>query len=154
MVIREMKENDKAQIVPLAVRLNRTDVVGVNDFTSFRRKQETLLNETLTDPSFTIYVAKEEEAVVGYIALREHMHYFTEEKQGYVAALVVASEHEGKNVGKRLLAKGEQWAKDHGYTYLKLEVFGANKRAISLYQKAGYQVETCSMIKELNRDGV
>ncbi|MFP7332852.1 GNAT family N-acetyltransferase [Shouchella clausii] len=89
--------------------------VGVNDFTSFKQKQETLLNETLTDPSYTIYVAKEEEAVVGYIALREHLHYFTEEKQGYVAALVVASEHEGKNVGKRLLAKGEQWAKDHGY---------------------------------------
>lgn len=45
----------------------------------------------------------------------------------------------GKGLGKKLLAKLEQLAKDKGSTYLRLEVKVSNKKAIMLYEKSGYR---------------
>ncbi|MEU4695223.1 GNAT family N-acetyltransferase [Actinoplanes sp. NPDC023714] len=51
--------------------------------------------------------------------------------------------------GRALLTAGEQAARDRGATAIELNVFGANTRAIRLYESAGYTVTTQQMRKPL-----
>ncbi len=54
-------------------------------------------------------------------------------------SLAVSKKSRGKGLGKKLLHKLEQLAKDKGCTYLRLEVKASNAKAISLYKKSGYR---------------
>lgn len=54
-------------------------------------------------------------------------------------SIAVDHKYRGKGLGKKLLQKLEQVAKDEGSTYLRLEVKATNEKAISLYKANGYR---------------
>lgn len=54
-------------------------------------------------------------------------------------SLAVDQKYRGQGLGKKLLLKLEQVAKDEGSTYLRLEVKATNERAIALYKASGYR---------------
>ncbi len=57
--------------------------------------------------------------------------------------LAVAQEMRGRGVGTALLAATEDYARDHGFESVQLEVTDTNPRARSLYERVGYEaVET------------
>jgi ribosomal protein S18 acetylase RimI-like enzyme len=52
-------------------------------------------------------------------------------------------------VGRALMAKAEDWAREHGYGWLTLSVFGQNVRARELYERLGYGEDIIRYVKEL-----
>lgn len=59
----------------------------------------------------------------------------------------------GAGHGRALLAAAEEIVRSHGIGRLELNVYGANGRAVRLYQAAGYEVVTQQMRKSLCPDG-
>jgi RimJ/RimL family protein N-acetyltransferase len=55
--------------------------------------------------------------------------------------MAVLHEHQQRGIGRRLLDTLEAWAVDNGITRLELTVMSHNRRAITLYQNAGYVPE-------------
>jgi ribosomal protein S18 acetylase RimI-like enzyme len=88
-------------------------------------------------------------ARLGFIHLRPDISGLTLEEQGYVNALAVTAEAEGRGAGRALLAAGEDWARECGYHHLTLETFGGNAHARAFYRRLGYEEETLKLVKVL-----
>lgn len=58
----------------------------------------------------------------------------------YVYDVVVAPEHRGRGHGRALMMAAERWARRRGASAVRLNVFGHNVVARSLYDKLGYVV--------------
>jgi ribosomal protein S18 acetylase RimI-like enzyme len=61
--------------------------------------------------------------------------------------LAIATEAEGKGVGKALMNAAEAWSKECGYRYLSLYVFGTNNHARKFYEKLGYDEDSLKLTK-------
>jgi GNAT superfamily N-acetyltransferase len=55
--------------------------------------------------------------------------------------MAVLHEHQHRGIGRRLLESLEVWAVGYGITRLELTVMSHNRRAINLYENAGYVLE-------------
>ena len=53
--------------------------------------------------------------------------------------LYLTEESRGKGLGKMLMEKSCEWARDFGYTYLYLETFEVLNSAVGLYNKIGFK---------------
>ena len=53
--------------------------------------------------------------------------------------LYVAKEARGTGLGKQLMEKSMSWAKSHGYTQMYLESMHELTKAVSIYEKVGFQ---------------
>lgn len=97
-----------------------------------------------------LFVAEDDAgAPVGFVHLQQVDDPFTGERNCHVADLAVASSHEGRGVGKALLAHAERWAREHRCRLLTLAVFPGNERARSLYASAGFDVDLLRLAKPL-----
>ena len=70
-------------------------------------------------------------------------------KAAYLFDLQIDPELRGKDYGRQALASFEQLARDMGARKVALNVFGWNRPARALYEKAGYQVTGIGMRKAL-----
>jgi ribosomal protein S18 acetylase RimI-like enzyme len=70
---------------------------------------------------------------------------------GFIYDIEIEEAHRGLGYGKSLLAAAEDAVRSHGVNTVELNVFGANTRAIRLYEGAGYTVVTQQMRKALAR---
>lgn len=100
-------------------------------------------------PETAILVAEDSGSPAGFVFLVTDRDYFTGEAHGHISDLVVSPEAEGRGVGRALLAASEEWASGRGYRFLTLNVFEENRRARTLYEKAGYTPEMTKFVKEL-----
>lgn len=75
--------------------------------------------------------------------------YFTQEKHGHLAILMVAEAGEGKGAGRALLAAVESWSAGQGHRFITLNVFAGNSRARAVYERAGYAQDTIRYLKTL-----
>jgi GNAT superfamily N-acetyltransferase len=109
---------------------------------------EEALASTGDDP--VVYVAEKNHEVVGFIHLHSVEDYYRRLRHGHVADIVVAVSAEGQGIGKRLLAEGEAWARRLGFDWLSISVFEANRRAVTVYEGAGFQRDIMRLIKPLS----
>lgn len=58
---------------------------------------------------------------------------------GELVKLYLSGEHRGKGLGKKLMEKCMDEAKEHGYLYLYLESIPALNDAVHLYEKVGFE---------------
>jgi GNAT superfamily N-acetyltransferase len=75
--------------------------------------------------------------------------YFTGDRHGHLAILIVSEAAEGRGVGQALLAAVERWAAARGYRLLTLNVFAGNARARTVYERAGFLPDTVRYAKAL-----
>jgi GNAT superfamily N-acetyltransferase len=87
--------------------------------------------------------------LLGAVYAEEATDYFTQEAHGHLGILVVAESAEGHGVGRALLAKVEEWARERAYRFLTLNVFSGNERARAVYERAGYRPDTVRYSKVL-----
>jgi GNAT superfamily N-acetyltransferase len=101
-----------------------------------------------TPASTHLFVAENGDAErLGFMHLQTRRDFFTGAQNCHIADLVVAAAHEGRGVGRALLAFADIWAKEHHCRHLTLGVFPANERARKLYEAHGFGVEILSMAK-------
>lgn len=104
------------------------------------------------DPDWAVFVAEDDGGRPrGFVHVHTATDYFTGEVYGHVSDLVVASEGEGRGVGRALMAAAEDWSVALGHRLLALNVFGDNHRARGLYERLGYRPDTTKMVKVLRR---
>ena len=88
---------------------------------------------------------------LGFVSLLTDRDYFTDLPCGHVADLVVVRSHQGRGVGRALLAAAERWAEAAGYPWLTLHVFEGNTRARRVYEQTGYVAEWTRMVKQVRK---
>ena len=109
-------------------------------------------NALLKDPEIVIYIA-EEEVPLGYVVLRfvrrienPFMHAWN-----YISIdqISVQPEHQGIGIGKALLARSEQTAREEGLDIIGLHSWGFNTDAHEFFYSQGYQIYNLRMWKQM-----
>jgi GNAT superfamily N-acetyltransferase len=101
-------------------------------FQDFEKELQTL-HKVYNPPSGCIILAKEDEQVLGCIALKPIGEGICEMKRLYVRPNA-----RGKALGKQLVEELIDFAKKVGYKTMKLDTISSLKEAIKLYQSKGF----------------
>jgi ribosomal protein S18 acetylase RimI-like enzyme len=81
----------------------------------------------------TVFFAEADGKLAGRIKMMKWWNRF-----GYVEDIVVNPEYRGLGIGRRLLERGIQWAREQGYPGVMLETQDNNVPACMLYQSCGF----------------
>lgn len=73
---------------------------------------------------------------------------------GWVYDIRVRTEYRGQGLGRALLTKAEEWARECGFPEIGLHVYGANKAAINLYLTQGFSINTTIMQKDITPENL
>ena len=86
-----------------------------------------------------IFVAEEDEALTGFLALRGYQP----RRKRHCAYVVIGvlQAYTGQGIGTALFKNAEAWAEERGVTRLELTVMTHNRAALTLYHKQGFVVE-------------
>ena len=90
-------------------------------------------------PHAAVFVAEAPEGIVGRLSLARDPH----PASPHVAdlGLMVSASHRRRGVGRVLLERAVEWARESGVTKLELHVFPHNEPAIRLYERFGFERE-------------
>jgi ribosomal protein S18 acetylase RimI-like enzyme len=88
--------------------------------------------------------------LAGFIWVGQSRSGFTGVVQAYILSVHVAEACRGQGLGRRLMARAEAWAREHGFTSIGLSVAAHNIGATKLYVQLGYQTETLRMSRDLD----
>jgi len=98
----------------------------------------------------TVLVAEDSHGtLLGFMHLCGEPDYYTRAECGHIADIVVKPDARGRGVGEALVAAGERWARERGYSLLTLNVFLENGPARALYERTGFHAETIRYVKAL-----
>jgi ribosomal protein S18 acetylase RimI-like enzyme len=97
-----------------------------------------------------LLVAEHADSIVGFIHVKTVTDYYTQRPVGHISDIVVASQAEGRGVGRALIAAAEDWARSRGYALMQLNVLVGNTAARSLYEHLGYAAEWLKYVKPLS----
>jgi ribosomal protein S18 acetylase RimI-like enzyme len=107
--------------------------ININlDFQHFE-EELTDLPKMYSLPQGGIILAKDQESVVGCVAIRR-----INEREGELKRMYVAPEYQNKGFGKTLLQKALMLARECNYEKVKLDTLNYMSAAIHLYQQAGF----------------
>ncbi len=87
---------------------------------------------------------------VGFIWVGQSRSGFTGVIQAYILSVHVIEACRGQGLGRLLMLRAEDWARENGFTSIGLSVAAHNASAITLYEKLGYETETLRMVKDLD----
>jgi len=96
-----------------------------------------------------IMLATIEDAVAGFVHVHSLTDHYNDQPHGHVSDIVVAPTFEGMGVGRRLLEVAREWAIAKEFRWLTIAVFGANRRALAIYQQAGFKADILRMVQPL-----
>ena len=149
--VREARPEDRDAIVAIVPRLRAFGAVPLYAPKELDGGERETLERVLEarPESATLIVAELNElGVVGVAYAHPASDYFTHETHGHLGVIAVAELGEGKGVGRALLDAIEAWSAASGHRFLTLNVFEANARARSFYERAGYAPDTIRYYKK------
>lgn len=152
--VRAATAADRELIIGLVPRLRAFGPPPLRPPTSIDDAERRALERALDapPPASVLLVAELDDAgPVGVAYAETATDYFTGERHGHLAILIVSEAGEGQGVGRALLAAAEAWAAAQGYRLLTLNVFAGNARARAVYERAGFVPDTVRYAKELPR---
>ena len=89
--------------------------------------------EEMAEPTVTVWIARDGDAVVGCGALKRHS-----DAVGEVKRMFTRPEWQGQGIGRRILGEIEAIAEREGLETLVLETGDQHPAAWALYEKAGF----------------
>lgn len=100
------------------------------------------LTRELKDENTAFYFVKSANEVIGYMKLNEGRAQTELQKEDSfeLERIYVLSDYQGKGIGRQLLDKAIQLAKEKKASYIWLGVWEENKSAIQFYKKNGFIV--------------
>lgn len=98
------------------------------------------LTTELNNPNTEFYFAKLDEHAIGYLKLNfgQSQTELKDINALEIERIYVLKEFQGKNIGQLLYEKAKQVATQKNANYIWLGVWEENKKAISFYQKNGF----------------
>lgn len=87
-------------------------------------------------------VATVDEEIIGLLALLD-MPLCSTPTPALAVGLHLVRQWRGRGIGSKMLRYAMRWAGEHGYHRLEADIFTTNKRSLHLFNKAGFQEETC-----------
>ena len=89
--------------------------------------------EQMAEPTVTVWIARDGDAVIGCGALKRHS-----DEIGEVKRMFTRPEWQGQGIGRRILGEIEAIAEREGLETLVLETGDQHPAAWALYEKAGF----------------
>jgi len=141
-VIREIEIEDAASFLQLSKQLDEETkfmLYEPGERKTTAEQQEKMIHRFMENEYATIFVAVEDERIVGFILVNGN----NIQRKRHVASIVIGilQEYNGRGIGTRLFKEVEKWAKLHDVWRLELTVMAHNTRAQALYKKAGFEKE-------------
>jgi RimJ/RimL family protein N-acetyltransferase len=104
-----------------------------------RSDERRYLRAVRRSPQAAVFVAESGSEIVGRLSLVRDSH----PASPHVAdlGLMVAAGHRRQGIGRALLERAVEWARDQGIEKLELHVFPYNEPAIRLYEEFGFERE-------------
>ncbi|PXY38865.1 GNAT family N-acetyltransferase [Flavobacterium cheongpyeongense] len=97
-----------------------------------KRTTEEELQEILNNPKNTILKYTEDDKIIGSVLLAK------KEQQLYLGMLTVLPELQNSGIGKKMLAKAENHAKNLGLSGITMTVISVREELIAWYKRHGY----------------
>ncbi|WP_436956788.1 GNAT family N-acetyltransferase [Staphylococcus sp. AS1337] len=118
-----------------------------NSIERARAEFEKLLPEVLnTSNQYLLSVVYNNEDI-GYLWL--HIFDVKEENKCFIYDIHIKNTFRGQGLGTKTMKRIEEYCKDKDVETIGLHVFGHNKRAVSLYNKMGFETTNYRMEKKL-----
>lgn len=112
-----------------------------------------MFQEWLDNDKQTIFVAENEEKIVGFAncLIKKAKENELIKSYNYVEIenLVIDNDYKKSGIGKQLIKKAEGWAKDHGTNTVRLSSAGANHNALEFYKHLGYEISSVTFHKDI-----
>ena len=122
MIIREMTESDLDAVLAIEISL----------FSSEAWDRDGFLYEMNDNPYATVFVAWEDDQVIGFVDL------WIMYEQAQISDIAVSAVHQKQGVGQQLMNKAIALAINKQCDVMSLEVRVSNDKAIALYQKNNF----------------
>ena len=100
------------------------------------------LFETNAETKGCVFVAEIDDQIAGFIAIQAEIDQDGLEEVPYtfalVSDLVILESYRGQGLGRALLARAEDYAREQGAQWLRIGVLAKNQGAQRLYEAVGY----------------
>lgn len=150
LTIRQATKADLEFLLSLIPRFSEFGLPPARDVTALNKHTQNALQTAFDgDSSLPIFIAEEDGQRLGFIQMREDKEFLSGEPHAYVLNLTVAKEAEGKGAGTALIQAAETWAKEKGYRFMSLNVFGTNYHARAFYKKLNFEEDSIKLTKKL-----
>jgi ribosomal protein S18 acetylase RimI-like enzyme len=137
--------------IPVMVKLLSELFAIEDDFTIEGYKQSRGLELLLQSPQSIILVAEIQESVIGMISLQRMISTAMGAYVGLIEDVVVSESHRGYGIGTKLLETAIDEAGRREWGRLALGVDLRNTKAISFYQKYGFETSNMGLMYYLPR---
>ena len=99
------------------------------------------LKELLESKEVNFLVVEAEKKIVGcgFGEIRKNVEWARSKRIGYIGLMFVEEEFRGNKIGKMLVDRLCEWFKEKKVGDIRLKVLKKNIKAISLYQRAGFE---------------
>jgi len=111
--------------------------------------REVMLEKSLRDPEYKIYVAEVDGSIVGFIELRVFSDFVEGAPLAIVQNLLVDKNHRNLGIGGRLLLMAIEEAKKRDVLELHVWTESRNSQAIDFYTKHGFKERALLLEKEI-----
>ena len=101
-----------------------------------------LIENTITGANSQIFVADEDEKIVGFVSVYEKksldFNFMVPHKYAYIMELITTRDYQGKGIATKLMNEVKRWALDRELDHIELTV-ASNNSAVDFYIKTGYE---------------
>lgn len=131
MTIRQAKMSDLSEISRICLQLG---------YSVTEEELVVRLERLLPDTDNAVFVFHNDD-VVGSLSGWAHVYgkHLIELEYAEIGGLVVDHESRRKGIGRQLMRKCEEWAREKGYKEIRLRSGGQRKEAHAFYEKIGYK---------------
>jgi ribosomal protein S18 acetylase RimI-like enzyme len=110
----------------------------------------------ITGSNGRLFVAGQENEIIGLIILLTEANDIIEfpGRHLYISDIIVKKAYRGKGIGRQLMLKAEEFAREQGITEIRVTALVHNTAALDLYHKAGFRDKEILLAKTIENNNL
>jgi ribosomal protein S18 acetylase RimI-like enzyme len=154
MIIRKAKKGDESQLADLYLefwKVHRSHPLHQPHFKVNHKNCMQDMKETITDKEYQMYVALEDNKIVGFIlfTIKKLSKFYKVRKYGYIEESCVDIKHRRKGIATRLGKFAINYLKKKGIKYVSCTVEKDNPIALAVWEKFGFKQTNTDLLMEI-----